>query len=202
MSTATLVRFVTEEGDVLNEGVDAWMADATSDEVAVLDLCVGPVLDVGCGPGRHVTALGSRGIAVLGIDAAPSAVALARSRGAFVLERSVFARVPGEGRWGSALLLDGNIGIGGDPTALLCRIRELLRSGGRALIELAGPASASGTMRARVETPDRVTSWFPWARVRAVDLLPLAEASGFTVESVWKGGDRWFANLSARSSSD
>ena len=37
------------------------------------------------------------------------------ARGVNVLERSVFAGVPGQGRWRSVLLLDGNIGIGGDP---------------------------------------------------------------------------------------
>ena len=31
-----------------------------------------------------------------------------------VLHRSVFDRLPGTGRWGTVLLLDGNLGIGGD----------------------------------------------------------------------------------------
>ena len=37
------------------------------------------------------------------------------------LVRSVFETLPGEGRWDTVLLMDGNIGIGGDPAALLGR---------------------------------------------------------------------------------
>ncbi|HEY3143875.1 MAG TPA: class I SAM-dependent methyltransferase, partial [Acidimicrobiales bacterium] len=51
----------------------------------------GPVLDVGCGPGRLVHALLARGRAALGIDLSPSAVAEAKARGALVLRRDVFA---------------------------------------------------------------------------------------------------------------
>ena len=38
-------------------------------------------------------------------------------RGATVLQRDIFGPLPGEGRWGTALLFDGNVGIGGDPAA-------------------------------------------------------------------------------------
>src|SRR3954469_24093478 len=37
------------------------------------------VLDAGCGPGRHSLALARRGIAVVGVDASPDFVELARS---------------------------------------------------------------------------------------------------------------------------
>lgn len=37
------------------------------------------VLDAGCGPGRHALELGRRGIAVVGVDASPDFVALARA---------------------------------------------------------------------------------------------------------------------------
>ena len=40
-------------------------------------------------------------------------------RGGAALRRDVFAPLPGEGRWYTALLADGNVGIGGDPVALL-----------------------------------------------------------------------------------
>ncbi len=51
---------------------------------------------------------------------------LARSCGALALHRDVFATVPGTGDGGrGSLLADGNIGIGGDPDALLSRVAEL-----------------------------------------------------------------------------
>src|SRR5205823_333854 len=80
---------------------------------------VGPVLDVGCGPGRHVLALARRGVLAVGVDVTPAAVRYARARGAPVFRGSVFAAVPGVGHWRTALLLDGNIGIGGRPVVLL-----------------------------------------------------------------------------------
>src|SRR5680860_1287544 len=52
------------------------------------------VLDVGCGPGRHVLACAERGMIALGLDAA-AAIEIALARGAPVLQRSIFASVPG-----------------------------------------------------------------------------------------------------------
>src|SRR5207249_2951296 len=103
-----------------------WLPAAQVDRHA-LTRAVGPVLDIGCGPGRHVVALAEMGVPVLGIDVTADALAAARTRGALVLERSVFDRVPGAGRWGTALLLDGNLGIGGEPVMLLSRVASLLR---------------------------------------------------------------------------
>jgi SAM-dependent methyltransferase len=155
------------------------------------------VLDVGCGPGRHVLALARQGRLVLGIDVAPGALVLARAQGAPVLERSVFARIPGVGRWGTALLLDGNVGIGGDPPSLLRRLASLLRPGGRVLAELERPGAPSGPEQVRMEVGDRRGPWFPWARVGVDDAGDLATEGGFRLVHVWKGGDRWFARLDA-----
>src|SRR5258708_3750529 len=91
------------------------------------------------GPVGQVVALAAAGIPALGLDVAPSAVHMARARGACVLERSVFDRVPGAGRWATALLLDGNAGIGGDPEALLRRVASLLRPGGSILLAAEAP---------------------------------------------------------------
>ncbi len=63
------------------------------------------------------------------------AVSLTRAAGGVALHRSVFTHIPGEGRWDTVLLIDGNIGIGGDPIALLRRVRQLLAPTGCALIE-------------------------------------------------------------------
>ena len=52
---------------------------------------------------------------MLGVDISRTAVARVRQAGASALHRSVFDPLPGQGRWGTALLADGNIGIGGLP---------------------------------------------------------------------------------------
>ena len=89
------------------------------------------------GPDRAglTVALAERGIPALAIDITPYAVALARSSGALALQRDVFGRLPGTGRWETVLLADGNIGIGGDPAALLRRARDLLAPHGAVVAE-------------------------------------------------------------------
>jgi SAM-dependent methyltransferase len=160
----------------------------------LLTRATGPVLDVGCGPGRHVVALAEAGVVTLGIDVSGPAVTLARVRGGSVLHRSVFARIPGAGRWGSALLLDGNLGIGGEPRVLLARVASLLRHDGRILVELdAAPAEAE-SRHVRFESADRSGPWFRWVAVPAgalADLIP----PGLAVRERWDDGGRCFARL-------
>src|SRR5262245_10811783 len=112
MSTALDPVLRTADGDLVLLPLERWQAPPGPAEQPGLARAHGPVLDIGCGPGRHTRALASRGVMALGIDTSPSAVASARQSGCPVLRRSVFDRLPREGRWGSALLIDGNIGIG------------------------------------------------------------------------------------------
>ena len=80
---------------------------------------------------------------------------MTRERGVPALRRDVFDRVPGEGRWHTVLLADGNIGIGGDPVRLLQRVRTLLATGGRVVVELGAPGTAVVELlgRARGQRP-------------------------------------------------
>ena len=157
----------------------------------------GRVLDVGCGPGRHVLALARRGHLALGVDIAPAAVRLARRRGAPVIEASVFARIPGTGTWGSALLLDGTIGIGGAPGALLGRLRQLLRPGGEVLVELAPAGVGETREQIRLEVGAHHSRSFAWAYVGAGAIDAVALAAGFSVAERWQDERRWFARLVA-----
>ncbi|MBA2280874.1 MAG: methyltransferase domain-containing protein, partial [Acidimicrobiia bacterium] len=152
-----------------------------------------PVLDIGCGPGRIVSALAAAGRPALGVDPSPAAAVEAAGRGAAVLCRSVFDRLPGARRWGAALLLDGNVGIGGDPEALLVRVRELLRPGGHAVVEVAPPGTSTSTETVRVETEGLVGPWFPWAVVGADSIPGLMAAAGLVHVGNDVGDNRWFA---------
>src|SRR5207244_1451802 len=89
--------------------VARWRGEATAADAAALAWAEGPVLDVGCGPGRHVAALAAAGVTALGLDPATAAVAAARARGVRAVRGSVFGPVPAAGQWRTALLLDGNI---------------------------------------------------------------------------------------------
>ena len=172
-----------------------WCGPATPDDEAVLERAHAPVLDVGCGPGRHVLALARSGKVVLGIDLTAPAVSVARRRGAPVLHRSVFSRVPGAGRWRTALLLDGNIGIGGEPVGLLRRVASLLRPDGSVLVELDPPGVASVVTSARLELDGVTGPWFPWTRLSIDDIAAVAEASETALAGTWSDGIRWFAQL-------
>lgn len=155
-----------------------------------------PVLDVGCGPGRHVSTLARAGMLALGVDAAPAAARHARGRGAAVLVGSIFDRIPGAGRWGSALLLDGNIGIGGRPDVLLGRLRALLVPDGRVICELGAPATESRRELVRLEHPDGSRSgWLPWAHVSISDIEALAQLAGLRLTDRFSEEDRWFGIL-------
>jgi SAM-dependent methyltransferase len=186
---------VTVDGVEIDIAVDRWWAAPDATEHALLATLPDPVLDVGCGPGRIVAALASAGRVALGVDPSPLAVHAAARRRAPVLRRSVFGPLPGEGRWGSVVLLDGNIGIGGDPAALLRRCAALARRRGQVLAEVAAPGSPTGALTVRLESADATTPWFPWATVAADALPDLARAAGLRAAGLDMSGGRWFARL-------
>lgn len=182
-----------EAGSALEVPLRRWLGDADAVEEAVLRRARAPVLDVGCGPGRHVLTLKHLGLDALGVDASGEAVALARERGARVLHGSVFTAV--DGAFATVLLLDGNLGIGGDPLALLRRARDLLVPGGTVLAELARPGARTRRLRLRLRLAHELSAPFPWAVVSAGDVAAFAQASGFAVPACWQAGGRWFAEL-------
>jgi SAM-dependent methyltransferase len=172
-----------------------WFEPIDGDE-DLLRRCASPTLDIGSGPGRLTAALTRRGIRALGIDITPRAVALTRRAGGFALLRDVFDDVPWSGHWATALLADGNIGIGGHPEVLLRRVRQLIRPGGTVLAEVAPPGTPSRVDRLRLRRGNRVGEWFGWATVSATDIRRVALAAGFTDVECWTAHDRRFARLS------
>lgn len=178
--------------------VHHWLGPVTAVDERVLARATGPVLDVGCGPGRHVHALARRGVMALGVDVSPAAVRLARLRGAQVLEQSIFGTVPGGGTWRSALLLDGNVGIGARPAELLRRVASLLAPDGELLVELDRPGTGVERLRVRLEHGREHSSWFDWARVGFDSIGEPSRRAGLDVVERWRDGNRWFARLSVR----
>jgi SAM-dependent methyltransferase len=192
-----------DDGSALPLDPGRWHADPSAGEETLLAAVAGPVLDVGCGPGRLVLGVARRGEVALGVDPAPAACALARSRGAAVLQRSVFDPLPGAGRWRTILLADGNIGIGGDPVRLLRRCRDLLGPDGSIVVEVEAPSPAprghQGWRRytVRLERGEVHGPWFGWAVVDAQAVAGLAVAAGLDVLRLHTiaSEKRWFAHL-------
>ncbi|WP_327172686.1 class I SAM-dependent methyltransferase [Streptomyces sp. NBC_01336] len=188
------------DGWLLPLDVERWCAGADTADLSALRRCEGPVLDIGCGPGRLVAALAARGHRALGIDVSEAAVDRTLRLGGSALRRSVFEPLPGEGRWGTVLLLDGNVGIGGDPPHLLRRTADLLAPGGLLIAETAphdidervrvhlddGGASAAGPAPAAP---------FPWARIGTPALLGYARRHGLQRVDQWDADGRSFVSV-------
>jgi SAM-dependent methyltransferase len=188
----------TTTGQVITLDVARWLAGADHADATVLDRCVGPVLDIGCGPGRFVSSLAARGVAALGVDIAESAVGLTRGQGLPALLRDVFHALPGEGRWPTVLLMDGNVGIGGDPLRLLRRVRALLRPGGRLLVETHPDHAAHEVLGVRFwSNGTAVGPQFEWAHLGRAALADYAVQAGYALDSVWSSAGRPFAALAA-----
>ncbi|QZT60417.1 class I SAM-dependent methyltransferase [Mycolicibacterium austroafricanum] len=189
-----------DDGRVKKLPVRRWLGgsggDATFDR-AVVGLCHGPTIDLGCGPGRLVAHLVQRGVPALGVDLSATAVELARRSGAPALRRDVFEPLPGTGRWQTVLLADGNVGLGGDPRRVLGRATELLRRGGRCLAELDGTTSGVDVGWVRLESHRTIGPWFRWASV-GIDCVPsLAAEAGLVVAGIHRIGTRVVADLVA-----
>jgi rSAM/selenodomain-associated transferase 1 len=181
-----------EDGESVRLDVAKYAAAPDATDAALLDRCTGPTLDIGCGPGRLSAELARRGVPSLGVDVAPVALLLARAAGATTLRRSVFDPLPGEGRWPHALLIDGNIGIGGDPAALLTRIKALLQPAGGELVVETAADDVDERHSLRVEGQGAA---LPWARLGTSALRAVAEPLGYTLAASWQSADRHFVAL-------
>ncbi len=183
-------------GETLELDLGRWHDAASDEEADLLDTVDGPVIDLGCGPGRLVVRLASQRVPALGVDSSPSAIALARMRGATVLQRDIFGPLPGEGRWGTALLFDGNVGIGGDPARLLKRCRQIIGGEGAVVAEVQPPGTGWRRLTAWFERDGRRSESFAWAVVGADAIAGLARRAGFEVTALsTTPSGRWFARL-------
>jgi len=191
------LRLRSRSGELIELDLPRWLGGIDGADESVLARCRGPVLDVGCGPGRFVAALTARAVPALGVDIAEAAVALTRRHGHPALVRDVFANLPGEGRWPTVLVMDGNVGIGGDPVRLLTRLAALLAPGGRAIVEVHPDHHRNTRLRTRFadERGRPLGPEFPWAQVGLAALATAAAAARCAVTETWTVEGRPFAAL-------
>ncbi|WP_137147287.1 methyltransferase domain-containing protein [Mycolicibacterium sp. CR10] len=187
-----------DDGRVRKLPVRSWLGGRGSDarfDRAVVEMCEGPTIDLGCGPGRLVADLVQRGVPALGVDLSATAVKLARSSGAPALRRDMFEPLPGTGRWQTVLLADGNIGVGGDPKRVLRRAVDLLHEGGRCVAEFDVETTGIDVGWVRLESSRTIGPWFRWASV-GIDYVPtLAAQVGLAVAGIHPIGKRVVASL-------
>lgn len=114
----------------------------------VLATVDGRVLDLGCGPGRAGRFLAERGHRVVGLDASPRAVAVARDRG---LEESVVGAMEalpfGANALDCAVAVGSHVGAGGRDSfrSLLADLDRVLESEGRLVADCYDPTRVEAT---------------------------------------------------------
>lgn len=190
-----------DDGHTQQLPVGSWLGGRQADSVfdhAVVDLCDGPTIDLGCGPGRLVARLVALGVPALGVDQSATAIALARRSGAPALRRDVFEPLPGTGRWQTVLLADGNVGLGGDPWRVLSRACELLGRGGQCIAEFDSVITGVHASWVRLESARAIGPWFRWASVGIDCVTRLADDVGLAVTGIHPIGARVVASLAAR----
>jgi hypothetical protein len=90
--------------------------------------------------------------------------------------------------------MDGNIGIGGDPAALLARARELIAPGTGELVVETDPEDVHED---HVVTFDGAGEPFGWSRVGTEALTPMATRLGFRLADSWTSDGRRFVALTS-----
>jgi rSAM/selenodomain-associated transferase 1 len=180
--------------------VSRWSGAPDVVDMLVVARCEPPVLDLGCGPGRMVQALSESGRAALGVDMSSVAVGLSMARGGLALRRRINQPLPAEGRWGTALLMDGNVGMGGEVAALLARCAQLVRPGGLVICEVDRVSERHESHTVVLRTEDATSVALRWSRIGAAALLKAAESLDLLLVEEWTAGERVFVAL--RSMSD
>jgi SAM-dependent methyltransferase len=176
-----------------------WNGEASAADLQLLRRVRGPVLDIGCGPGRMVRAATALGMDALGIDVSAAAVEIAHRHGVNALKLSVFDEIPLEGKWNTVLLVDENIGIGGNVTTLLRRCAHLIAADGEILVEVSPDARRDRAYRGRLVDGDgNHSETFPWAEVGIIGLANRAIGIGLALRQSWTSDDRTFARLAKR----
>jgi glycosyltransferase A (GT-A) superfamily protein (DUF2064 family)/SAM-dependent methyltransferase len=185
----------TDPPHALPLDVGRWVRDADEVDQLVMSRCQSPVIDLGCGPGRMVQALTETGRAALGVDTSAVAVAISQARGAPTLRRDIDEELPAEGRWGTALLMDGNIGMGGDVARLLNRCRSLVRPGGLILCEVDPQPRRHDRYDVTLRAEAVSSRPMPWVRIGGRALRDVAAAVDLLIEEEWTSGERSFVTL-------
>ncbi len=123
--------------------------------VSIFESTPGPLLDLGCGPGAHLTALVAAGYEVVGVDIDAAMLQVARCKLATTrlvradMRKLPFAR-PSQGIFTGALCLESPLAYLLDDADLLTALKSIhgvLRPGGRLIVDVFDYPGTLGTRR-------------------------------------------------------
>jgi SAM-dependent methyltransferase len=175
--------------------ISRWSGPADAVDLLVVARCEPPVIDLGCGPGRMVQALTESGRPALGVDMSSVAVQLSMMRGGPALRRRIEEPLPAEGRWGTALLMDTNVGLGGDVAALLARCIQLVIPGGLIICEVDRISQRHEVHSVVLRTQRAASAPLPWSRIGAAALMQVAKSLDLLHVEEWTSRGRAFVAL-------
>lgn len=166
----------------------------------------GRVLDVGCGPGRHLLWLQGCGVEAVGIDYSPGTVEVARQRGCRQVQvMAVTALEFPAGSFDGVILLGNNVGLAGTVAAtegLLRHLSGLVRPGGLLIGQTRDPLATQnpahlayheanrrrglppGQVRIRLEYDGLVGEWLDLLMLQPGALTDLLDRTGWEVEEL------------------
>ncbi|MEL6640841.1 MAG: methyltransferase domain-containing protein [Pseudomonadota bacterium] len=199
-----MVRIERDDGFWDEHSAEMYFApEPFPDEAAALANAEGPLLDIGCGAGRHLLWAEAQSIVATGIDMSPGAVSCAMARGCReVIEGDVAAMDLGARQFATATLFGNNIGIGGSwegAVALLAAIGRVMRPEGRlALTSLnvsrtenpqhlayhaknTAAGVPKGELTMRIHYKDLVDPWIKWFHPQPEELRAIARNAGWHV---------------------
>ncbi|MBO0868459.1 MAG: class I SAM-dependent methyltransferase [Micromonosporaceae bacterium] len=137
-------------------GANPW----STHEAAILPLATGRVLDIGCGAGRHLAALGDR-CQPEGIDPSPGAVQVCRARGLAARVADIDhlpAGAHGKDAYDTLLLFGNNLGLLGSPEAApgrLAGLAAVAAPGARILGSTTDPYATTNPLHLRYHQRNR-----------------------------------------------
>lgn len=208
----------TSFGDPEVVPMDKFIRD-TSDfselELLALDLCKGPVLDIGAGVGCHSRFLQQRGQPVTALEKSPGACKLMRQSGIMdVVEQDIY-HFTGSG-YQTALMLMNGLGLAGkldNLSIFLEQVSSRLSPGGQILADscdvqyLYQDRSLPkeyyyGEQRYCYEYKGVKDVTFPWLFIDMDRLKDEAGKIGFTVQIIFIQGEQYLARIQRSQSSD